>query len=66
MKHIVATAGTALVITLMCLAGCGSAGGSDVNEYQQDCVNNGGQYIDYETEGDACIYGKPVDSLPPQ
>lgn len=38
------------------LSGCGSAAGQE-DTYKQECIDNGGSYIDYETDGDACVYG---------
>jgi hypothetical protein len=53
MRRIVAallTAGTLL------LTGCGSAAGPQDDDFKNECINNGGTYTDYETDGDTCTY----------
>lgn len=55
-KYTIATAFTGFVVALACLAGCGSAG-DGVDTYKQDCMSNGGTYIDDEFDSDSCVYG---------
>lgn len=52
MKIITAVLATACVL----LTGCGAAVTPQDDGFRKECIDNGGTYTDFETDGDTCTY----------